>query len=94
MADLQDFRREIDAIDDQVVDLLARRAAAIRGVGAYKKRHGIPAYLPARVEAVLTRCAGRAAQRDLDPAFVRALYEAIVAEACRIEDEIIHAEAA
>ena len=44
---------------------------------------------PARVEQVKDRCADKAAQRAVDPDFMRSLYSLIIDETCRIEDEII-----
>lgn len=93
MSDLSRFRADIDAIDDQIVDLLARRFALVREVAHHKLRHGIPIVLPDRIEQVKSRCAERAALQGLDPAFVTALYAAIIDRSCDAERDA-QAEAA
>ena len=37
-----DYRREIDKIDDQIVDLFAQRMAVAKEIAAYKKAHNLP----------------------------------------------------
>jgi 4-amino-4-deoxychorismate mutase len=86
MADLEDFRRRIDAIDDRLLTLLGERYAVIREVAAYKAPRGIPAIIPARVAEVKERCAGQAPAHGLDAAFVRGLYTLVIDEACRLEE--------
>lgn len=86
---LADYRRQIDALDDRLIALLAERFHIIRAVAALKAREGLPAVIPARIDEVLNRCAAQAETAGLSPAFVRALYQAIIAEACRVEEELI-----
>lgn len=86
---LKPYRDRIDELDDRIVDLLAERLEIVRDVGALKAREGIPAVLPERVEAVLTRTAARAADSRLDPGLVRGLYAALVEYCCELEEDII-----
>jgi chorismate mutase len=81
-ATLADYRRRIDALDDELVALLGRRFAIIREVAAVKQAEGIPSFLPDRVTAVI------------DPSFVAALYDLIVGESCRLEERLIQDTAA
>ncbi len=90
MTDLAQLRARIDAVDDAIVDLLARRFALCREVAEHKQKHGIPVVLPERIEAVKRRCAERAAARNVDPAFVSQLYDRIIGETCRVETEHQH----
>ena len=83
--DLAGYRRRIDAIDDRIMAVLAERFAVIREVAAYKARWGIPAVIPERVAKVRERCAAQAPARGIEPGFVRALYDLIIDEACRVE---------
>jgi chorismate mutase-like protein len=89
MTDLGSFRSEIDRIDDQIVDLLARRFAICREVAAFKRRHAIPVVLPDRIEQVKARCTSRAAAQAVDPDFARALYTLIIDQTCRTEQAIL-----
>jgi chorismate mutase len=85
MSDLAAFRAEIDSIDDQIVDLLARRFAICREVAAFKLRHGVPVVLPERIEQVKTRCADRATAQGVDRAFTLTLYGLIIDQTCDTE---------
>lgn len=94
MTELDSLRQEIDSIDEVVIAQLARRFAIVRKVAAYKGKRGIPAILPERIDAVKSRCKALAAAQGVDPELVVALYEQIIDAACRLEEEIIQADAA
>lgn len=91
MSDLTQFRADIDDIDDQIVDLLARRFAICHQVAEVKLRQGIPVVLPERIEQVKTRCADRASRQGLDRAFMLALYTLIIDETCEAERACLQA---
>ena len=55
MADLSDYRREIDEIDAQMIPLFERRMNAVRKVAAYKKEHQLPVLQQGREEIVLQK---------------------------------------
>jgi chorismate mutase len=83
------FRRDINALDEQIVRLLAGRFDICREVAHYKREHGIPMMQPSRVAEVKERCARMAAEHGMNPDFARHLYGLIIDEACRMEDDII-----
>ncbi len=56
--EISKLRHEIDALDDELLELLNRRAAAARRIGALKS--GAPAYRPERESEILRRIAARA----------------------------------
>ena len=85
---LKPYRDRIDALDDQIVDLLIARMGIITEVGHLKAREGIPAILPDRVVAVCERAAARAAASGLDADLVRQIYTLLIDYSCRLEDEI------
>jgi len=87
--DLARFRRRIDAIDDRLLALLGERFTVIREVAAYKAPRGIPAVIPERVAEVRERCAGEAPRHGLDPDVVRRLYDLLIDEACRLEEQLM-----
>ena len=55
--DLQDFRRELDEIDGQLLRLFCRRMEITTQIGEYKKENNLPVYDPARERQVLLRIA-------------------------------------
>lgn len=88
MEELRQYRRRIDAIDDSLVTLLAERFEIVRSVGRLKARHNIPVVQSARAEEVKDRVSAMAAEQNLDPAFVRHLYEIMIDHAHTLEDTI------
>ena len=53
--ELNVLRDQIDAVDQQLVALLARRLALVADVGDVKSRHGLPIYAPDREAAMLAK---------------------------------------
>lgn len=87
---LEPYRRRIDEMDDQIVDLLAARTEIIREVGVLKHRENIPSVLQDRVAEVIDRAACRAGERGMDSELVRQIYTLLVDYSCRLEDRIKH----
>jgi chorismate mutase / prephenate dehydratase len=58
-SDLADLRRRIDAIDDQMHDLLIERAEIVAQVAASKRGGDVAFYQPAREAQILRRLAAR-----------------------------------
>jgi chorismate mutase len=85
---LKPYRARIDAIDDQIVDLLVRRIGVIREVAQLKYDNDIPAVLQDRVDQVRERNADRAAARGIDADLVRQLYARLIDFSCNLEEEI------
>lgn len=91
---LKPYRARIDAIDDQIVDLLVARIGVITEVGHLKAREGIPAILPDRVAEVRERAAARAAAGGMDPDLARQLYTILIDYSCALEEQIKKADKA
>ena len=75
---LADLRREIDAIDERIVDLLGRRQALTQSAVAIKKAAGLPVYHPAREEDLISERRAQAKTAGLDPNHVEELYRGIL----------------
>jgi len=88
---LLQFRRELDELDDQILDVLSHRLAICREVALHKAEAGIPMMQAVRVDEVKARVVSKGTIRGLSQDFVISLYDIVIAEACRIEDEIINA---
>src|SRR5437667_11466751 len=52
---LEDLRRQIDALDDQIVPLLNARAQIVVQIGKLKQQSGMAIYAPDREKAVLEK---------------------------------------
>jgi chorismate mutase/prephenate dehydrogenase len=75
---LEDLRREIDALDEQFVDLLAQRYQKVQKVVALKKAQRLLVYHPAREEDLISQRREQAARAGLDPDHVEELYRCIL----------------
>ncbi len=56
--DIADWRRKIDEIDRELVDLISRRARAAHEIGKLKRSAGLPIYEPDRERDVLNHVVG------------------------------------
>ena len=75
---LAPLRAEIDAIDEAMVRLLARRAEVVTRVAQVKAREGFPALIPERVEEVVAHARNTAASAGLDPALAETVWRAMI----------------
>lgn len=89
MKDIDELRKELDAIDDKILELLKQRFDLIIQIAEYKKINNIPMMQPMRVEFVLEKAKKLAREYGLSETYVTELYKIIIDEACRMEDEII-----
>lgn len=77
MDELENLRRDIDAIDRELVELFRRRMDVTAHVGEYKRERGVPVLDQARERQVL-RNKGELAGEELRPAVIT-LYQTIMA---------------
>ena len=90
MDELAKYRAALNTIDEQIITLLGQRYTICRNVAEYKKEQQIPVMQHDRVKEVKERSANLAVQQQINPDFVRELYDLIIDEACRIEESIIN----
>lgn len=83
------LRRELDAIDTRLRGAVRDRIDVVRRIAEYKRHSGVPMMQPHRIDEVQERTAAFAVENSIDVTFLRGLYEAIIAESCRLEDAII-----
>jgi chorismate mutase-like protein len=50
--DISDWRKKIDELDEQIVQLISKRAEAAKAIGELKKGSSLPVYEPGREQAV------------------------------------------
>ena len=75
---LESLRRQIDAIDQKMVSLLADRQKQIEQVVTLKKTHHLPIYHPAREEDLITDRRNQAQQAGLNPDYFEELFRLII----------------
>jgi len=89
MNQLDQFRQEIDTLDRQIIEALGKRFEVCRRVAHFKKAENIPMMQPGRVEEVKKNRQELGVKYSVDVNFMLNLYDLIIQESCRIEDEII-----
>ncbi len=83
---LDELRREIVALDGELVRLLARRLALVEEVGRAKRRLGLPTLDPPREAGVVRRAAELARENGVDPELARDVLWRIMASARDVQD--------
>lgn len=84
---LAPFRAEIDAIDGEIVELLAKRFEVVRHVIAVKQAEGLAALLPERVEDVVEKVMANAETKGVPPELVEKLWRVLIAWVIEYENE-------
>ena len=77
---LDQLRLQIDSLDSQLVDILAKRAALTKKVGEYKSRTGMPIYVPSRESELIAKRRQEAETKGVAPALVEDLLRRIMRE--------------
>jgi chorismate mutase len=89
---VDEWRRRIDVIDDQLTKLLNSRSACAVEIGRLKRHVGMPVYQPGREKWILDRVE-RNNPGPLDSGAVRRVFERIIDEGRRLERLAGEAEA-
>lgn len=87
-AAVQVLRKEIDAIDDDLIALLARRMECAKQIGSWKRKHNVSLLQLERWEHVLHDRVQSSAKRHLSASFARDLFEHIHEEALNVQEQI------
>ena len=82
---LEFYRKQIDEIDAQIIDLLAKRFEVVKKVGEYKKERNIPPLQPERWQQVLQTRKNLAKEKWLNPELIGQIWDLIHQEALRLE---------
>ena len=84
---LAPFRAEIDVIDREIVELLAKRFEVVRHVIAVKQAEGLAALLPERLEDVVEKVMAIAETKGVPPELVEKLWRVLIAWVIEYENE-------
>ena len=93
MKNIEDWRRRIDEIDEQLVKLLNERSQCAMEIGHIKQAANLPLYQPEREKQVLANAAGYNRGPLPDTAIMR-LFERILDEARSVERHVMKADEA
>lgn len=85
---LQKFRKEINLIDDEIINLLASRMTVARRIGYYKKENDMTILQSDRWKQILDKYVSRGSQHDLSKEFLSKFIKAIHDESINQQEEI------
>ena len=85
MRDLASLREEIDQLDEQLWEVIGKRADVVCQIGEWKRQHGEQVVQPERWQEVLQHCQSVADRHGLSETMVHEVMEAIHNESVRIE---------
>lgn len=82
------LRKQIDRLDDDLLELLAKRMRVARDIGRYKKEHNMPVLQPGRYNDLMQRRVDAAVQLDLNADFIKNVLASIHEESVRQQLEL------
>jgi chorismate mutase len=86
---LTSLRRQIDELDNSLLELLARRMRVSREIGQYKKEHNMPILQSQRYDEIIQNRVAQALQMGMDTEFMKTVLVAIHEESVRNQQEIM-----
>ncbi|MDR0810789.1 MAG: bifunctional 3-deoxy-7-phosphoheptulonate synthase/chorismate mutase type II [Paludibacter sp.] len=86
---LNSLRRQIDELDNSLLELLARRMRISDEIGQYKKEHNMPILQTQRYDEILQTRINQAIKMDMDGEFMKTVLVAIHEESVRHQQEVM-----
>ena len=87
---LHTLRGQIDELDNQLMDLLAKRMRVCREIGTYKKEHNMTIVQTNRYNEILDKRGAQASLCGMSPEFAAQIFEHIHEESVRQQLEILN----
>jgi chorismate mutase-like protein len=86
---LDDLRRDIDEVDREILQLLARRMQLVLQVGDYKRKHHLAIYDPDRERRMLERLAS-SSPAPLSAESAKRIFERLIDESRSLEQRHVN----
>jgi chorismate mutase len=83
--DIEKNRYRIDAIDNQVFDLLINRLDAVTTIGHIKKEEGLPVLDQNRENIIYAKIDAKFSKIEAD--FLKNIYQSIITESKKVEEK-------
>lgn len=84
------LRKQIDEIDNQLIDTLAKRMRISREIGQYKKEHGMTVVQTSRYNEIMEKRGAQGALLGIGQDCVRSIFELIHEESVKQQIEVIN----
>lgn len=85
--DIKTLREKIDGIDREILDLIRERFSLLPDVAQYKKENNLPIKDEPRERELISKQTERARGMGLSASFIKELFELIIAESRKIQNE-------
>ena len=82
------LRQQIDRLDDELLEILAKRMRVARDIGRYKKEHGMPVVQPGRYNSLMHNRVTNGEAMGMSAEFISNVLAAIHEESVRQQVEI------
>ena len=87
---INELRKQIDELDNNLMDLLSKRMRVSREIGQYKKEHNMTVLQTSRYNEILDKRGAPGSLCCMDAKFIKEIFEAIHEESVRQQIEIIN----
>ena len=84
------MRKQIDELDNQLMELLAKRMKVCREIGEYKKEHNMTVLQTSRYNEILNKRGAQGSLWGMAPDFIKTVFEAVHEESVRQQMDIIN----
>jgi len=83
LSSLEELRKEVDRLDDAILQTIAERMELSEEIGKFKQENGLAIYQPERYNEILTRMMGQALAQNLSADLIARIWELIHKESIR-----------
>ena len=84
------MRKQIDELDNELMQLLAKRMKVCREIGEYKKEHNMTVLQTSRYNEILNKRGAQGSLWGMAPDFIKTVFEAVHEESVRQQMDIIN----
>jgi chorismate mutase len=90
LSNLQALRKEINAKDDQLMDILSERMQIVESIGKAKKESNVAVLQNARWQEILSKVTEKGQEQGLSDIFIERIFKAIHQESIAHQEKIIN----
>jgi len=87
--ELEEIRKKIDDIDNQIISLLAERFSFAKEIAEYKQKHNKDIFDAGRIEQILKERQQTAKELGLEPSLINSLFEGIIDDSMKLQKKLI-----
>ena len=87
---LRELRKQIDGLDDKIIEILSKRMRVSREIANYKKEHNMAVVQPGRYDEIISKRGAQGSLCGMSNEFMRSIFESIHEESVRQQIELIN----